>query len=151
MTMTNAAELGLLALLLNNTDWAGIGDATGLRGSSTAGSLYVTLFTADPTDTGSMAAEVTTAIHGDFARVAIARTSGAVDCSANPATNLGAITFATGSGGTGGTATHWGLCKSGTLTTTDCILSGAIGGSGQALGSGVTPTVAIGGMEVAAD
>jgi hypothetical protein len=38
----------LLELIFCNTDAPNIGDATGLRGSSVAGSLYVSLHTADP-------------------------------------------------------------------------------------------------------
>ena len=48
MSMSNAAETAWLTLLLNNTNWANIGDATGLRGSTVAGSLYIALHTADP-------------------------------------------------------------------------------------------------------
>ena len=38
----------LLELIFQNLDCANIGDATGLRGSITAGSLYVSLHTANP-------------------------------------------------------------------------------------------------------
>lgn len=40
MSKGNTFENDLLLLIFNNTDAALIGDATGLRGSSTAGSLY---------------------------------------------------------------------------------------------------------------
>lgn len=53
MSLTNAAETAVLTLLFNNTDWANIGDAAGLQNSATAGSFYVSLHTADPTETGT--------------------------------------------------------------------------------------------------
>lgn len=52
MSKTNAWENGLLLLLFNNTNFAGVGDATGLRGSSTAGNLYLSAHTADPGEAG---------------------------------------------------------------------------------------------------
>lgn len=55
MSKGNTFENDLLLLIFNNTDAALIGDATGLRGSSTAGSLYVALHTADPGEAGTAA------------------------------------------------------------------------------------------------
>ena len=53
MSKSNAAETALLGLIFNNTDFAGIGDAGGLQNSATAGSLYVSLHTADPGEAGT--------------------------------------------------------------------------------------------------
>lgn len=50
--MTNAAATNFLNHLFANADWANIGDATGLRGSSTAGSLYLSLHTSSPGEAG---------------------------------------------------------------------------------------------------
>ena len=50
--MANAAATDLLNLIFNNTNWANLGDATGVRGSSTAGSLYLSLHTASPAESG---------------------------------------------------------------------------------------------------
>ena len=50
--LANAAATDLLKLLLNNTTWANIGDATGLVGSGTAGSLYLSLHTSSPAESG---------------------------------------------------------------------------------------------------
>lgn len=41
MSKSNTFETELLTLLFNNTNIANIGDATGLRGSTTAGNFYV--------------------------------------------------------------------------------------------------------------
>ena len=50
--MANTAATDLLNLIFNNANWANVGDATGIRGSSTAGSLYLSLHTATPTEGG---------------------------------------------------------------------------------------------------
>ena len=49
----NSSGNNLWKLLFNNTTWAGIGDATGLVGSTVVGSLYLSLHTGDPTATGN--------------------------------------------------------------------------------------------------
>ena len=52
MSKSNTFENEFLLHLLQNADISNVGDATGLRGSSTAGSLYVGLHTADPGEAG---------------------------------------------------------------------------------------------------
>jgi hypothetical protein len=47
MSKGDTYENDILNLVLNNIDAALIGDATGLRGSTTPGSLYVSLHTGD--------------------------------------------------------------------------------------------------------
>lgn len=51
--MTTAAANAFLLLFFNNTNWAVVGDATGLRGSTTAGSLYLSLHTSSPAEAGN--------------------------------------------------------------------------------------------------
>lgn len=51
--MTTAAANAFLLLLLNNTDWANIGDAGGLQNSAAAGSLYLSLHTSSPGEGGT--------------------------------------------------------------------------------------------------
>lgn len=46
MSFSDTAENDLLQLLFNNVDMALVGDATGLRGASAAGSFYLSLHTA---------------------------------------------------------------------------------------------------------
>jgi hypothetical protein len=53
MSKSNTWENDLLLLVFNNTNASLIGDATGLRGSTTAGSLYLSLHTADPGEAGN--------------------------------------------------------------------------------------------------
>lgn len=106
MSKSNSWENGLLLLLFNNTNFANVGDATGLRGSSTAGSLYVSLHTADPGEAGSQTTNETS--YTSYARVAVAR-SGAgwtvTNNSVSPASN---ISFPACTGSTA-TITHFGV------------------------------------------
>ena len=73
MTLSNSAENNLMKLLFENTNWANVGDATGLRGSSTAGSFYVALYTSDPGEAGTATTNETA--YTDYARVAVARST----------------------------------------------------------------------------
>lgn len=50
--MANTAATDLLKLLFQNTTWANVGDATGVVGSGTAGSLYLSLHTSSPAESG---------------------------------------------------------------------------------------------------
>ena len=52
MSKSNSLEAGLIDLAFLNTNFANLGDATGLRGSTTAGSLYLSLHTTDPGEAG---------------------------------------------------------------------------------------------------
>ena len=71
MSKGNTFESDLLSLILNNIDCPLVGDATGLRGSTTAGSLYVSLHTADVGEAGTQSTSEAT--YTSYARVAIAR------------------------------------------------------------------------------
>jgi hypothetical protein len=53
MSASDEFENGILSLVLENTNYANVGDATGLRGSTTAGVLYVSLHTATLADTAT--------------------------------------------------------------------------------------------------
>ena len=91
MSKTNSLENSWLLLLLNNTNTANIGDATGLRGSSTAGSVYVSLHTSDPGEAGDQTTNE--AAYGGYARVAVARSGSGWTVTGNSATNAAAIEF----------------------------------------------------------
>ena len=122
MSLTNAAETAILQLLFNNTNWANIGDATGLRGSTGAGSWHISLHTADPTETGN---QTTSEIsYTGYARVAVARTAARTvsGASVTPAAN---IDFGAMTGGAGGTATFFGIGTDASGTG-NLILKGAI-------------------------
>lgn len=60
MSKSNAMEAAMLDLYFLNTNHANVGDATGLRASTTAGSLYLNLHTADPGETGDQSTNAVT-------------------------------------------------------------------------------------------
>jgi len=136
MSMSNAFENALALLLLNNTNIANIGDATGLRGSSTAGSLYLSLHTADPGEAGDQTTSEVT--YTSYARVAVARSSSGWTVSGNVGTPFANVDFPAGTGGSG-TATYLGI---GTASSGAgvLLLSGAISPS-ITCGNGITPRI----------
>lgn len=135
MSASNAFENDILLLIFNNTNIANIGDATGVRGSTAAGNLFVALHTADPGEPGIQS--TSEAAYTGYARQPVAR-SGAnwvvsgtgptqVANAANvdfPASTLGTplIThFSIGYESTGATK----IIVSGALTTPQTINIGA--------------------------
>lgn len=106
MSKTNSWENGLLLLVFNNTNFANVGDATGLRGSSTAGSFYISLHTADPGEAGDQTTNEAT--YTSYARQAIAR-SGAGFTVTNDTVVPAADTSFPASGGTTNVITHYGI------------------------------------------
>lgn len=50
--MTTAAATAFWNLILNNVDWSGIGDASGLQNSAANGNLYLSLHTSSPGEGG---------------------------------------------------------------------------------------------------
>lgn len=134
MSKADSWENALALLLFQNTNAANIGDATGLRGSTTAGSLYLSLHTADPGEAGSQTTNEVA--YTSYARVAVARTSGGFTVSGGQISLAANAVFPAGTGGSG-TATNWGL---GTAASGAGVLlyKGAISPS-IVCGSGVTP------------
>ena len=118
---------GLIALALRRK---------GLRGSTTAGSLYLSLHTADPGEAGD---QTTSEIaYTSYARVAVARDGTAITVSGNAASLAALTSFPAGTGGTG-TATHFGI---GTAASGAGVLlyKGAISPT-IVCGNGVTPQI----------
>lgn len=139
MSKSNAWETALLSLLFENSNAANIGDATGLRGSSTAGSLYFSLHTSDPGEAGD---QTTNEIaYTSYARVAVARSAAGWTVSGNAVSVDADVTFPAGTGGSG-TATHWGL---GTASSSTGVLlyKGTISPN-IVCGNGVTPVLTAG-------
>lgn len=136
MSKSNSLENSYLLLLFNNTNFANVGDATGLRGSSTAGSLYLSLHTADPGEAGDQT--TSEAAYTSYARVAVARTSGGFTVTTNSVALAANADFPAGTGGSG-TATYWGI---GTASSAAGVLlyKGALSPS-IVMGNGVTPRI----------
>lgn len=145
---TNAMENSTLLLFFNNTAFALIGDASGLQPSGTAGSLYVSLHTADPGEAGDQTTNEAT--YGSYARVAVARSGAGWTVVNNGVSNAGSVSFPACSSGTN-TVTYFGLgtASSGTGLL---LLRGQInGGSGLAVSTGITPAFATGELDVTLD
>jgi hypothetical protein len=136
MSKTNDWENDLLLLVFQNTNAANIGDATGLRGSSTAGNLFISLHTSDPGEAGNQSTNEIA--YTSYARVQLARTSGNFTVTANAVAFAANVDFPAGTGGSG-TATHFGIgvASSG---ATKLLYKGALSPS-IVCGNGVTPRI----------
>jgi hypothetical protein len=118
----------LLKLIFQNTAIANIGNAGGLQPSSTAGSLYVALHTADPSAGDQSTNEV--AYAGGYARVAVARSAAGFNVASNVVTFVSAVTFA--------------ACTGGSVTATHFSIGSLASGAGEILYSGtLTPNIVI--------
>jgi hypothetical protein len=125
---SNAWETALLLLLFNNTAVALIGDASGIQPSATAGSLYVGLASADPTEEGT---QLTNEIaYTGYARVAVARSAAGWTVSGNSVVPFAAITFPP--------------CTALTATATFFTVGASAAGAGMLLyGGAISPSIAI--------
>lgn len=99
MSKSDAFENSILLLIFNNTNIADIGDATGLRGSTAAGSLYLSLHTADPGEAGTQA--TSEIAYTGYARVAVARSSAGFTVTADTVTLTANADFPEMTGGAG--------------------------------------------------
>lgn len=128
MSKTDAFEAALLDLLFLNTNIANLGDATGVRGSAAAGSLFVSLHTADPGEAGTQSTNEVS--YTGYARVPVARSGAGFTRTGNsisPAANI-----------------DFGACTAGTATATHFGIGVAVSGSTLLLYKGaISPTIAI--------
>ena len=146
MSMSNALETALLSLLFENANLANMGDATGLRGSTTPGSFYIGLHTADPGEAGAQ--NTSEATYTGYARVAVARSSSGWTVTGNTVANDAVITFGACTAGTS-TVTHFSI-GSDASGAGNLFLSGALTGS-LAVSAGITPNFVIGALTATAD
>lgn len=107
MSLSNAAETALLELIFKNTDFANVGDAAGLQNSAAAGSLYISLHTADPGETGTQA--TSEIAYTGYARVGVARSGAGWVVTNDSVSPAAAVTFGEMTAGAGGTVTHFGV------------------------------------------
>ncbi len=146
--LADTSEGNALLLIFNNTNWANVGDATGLRGSSTPGSLFVGLSTGTLSDTST---QVTTqAAYTGYTRVGVARSSAGWTVAtvsgsgASTATNAAAITFPAS---TSGPEVETDFCV-GLITGTgagDSLFWGVLTNP-LTVNNGITPVFAIGAL-----
>ena len=116
-SMTNGFENVLALLLFNNTTIANIGDATGLVGSTSAGSTQLALSTSALTDADTLLTATEVAYTG-YARPTQARSSAGWTVSGDTASNAASIVFGEMTAGGPDTVVHLGL---GFLATGDVL------------------------------
>ena len=137
MSLSNATEIAALAMFLQGVD-------PSYRAS---GTQYVALFTADPGEAGSLAAE---ASYTGYARVPVTKASGWTG-NVNPFVNSAVISFAQCTGGTNA-ITHFAVVDTGPTggTAVNMMISGALG-SPLNISAGIQPQFAAGALSVSAD
>jgi hypothetical protein len=126
----------LLQLVFNATPMTGVAANSG----SPITSVFVSLHTADPTSAGSQtSSEMTTGAYAGYARVGVLRTTGGWTVTGNSVSPVANISFPAGTGGTGATASFWGV---GTLTSGTGVLlyAGPISPT-IVCGAGITPVI----------
>lgn len=128
MAKSDAFEAAILDLIFLNDDIATLGDATGVRGSAAAGSLYVALHGADPGEAGTQSTNEVS--YTGYARVALARSGAAFVRTGNSISPAADVTF--------------GACTAGTVTATHFSIGTLASGAGLVLYKGaISPTIAI--------
>lgn len=142
MSASNTLETGLLNLIFKNTALANIGDASGLQPSAGDGSLYIALYTTDPTDANTG----TEASYTGYSRVAVARDTGWT-VSGNGVENAAVITFGACTAGSD-TVTHFGILTA--SSGGDLLFHGSLTAQ-LAISSGITPEIAAGALDVTVD
>ena len=78
MSKSDGWELALTKLVFQNISAGTIGDATGLQASSAAGSLYISLHSADPGEAGDQTTNELA--YTNYARVGVARGTATWTC-----------------------------------------------------------------------
>ena len=146
MSATNVFENGLLSLIFENANYANVGDATGLRGSSTAGVLWISLHTSSPADAGDQTTNE--AAYTSYGRVSVARSTSGWSVASGVADNDAAITFPACTGSTA-SVTHFGVGSAET-TAGNLFLWGATTAT-LSVSTGITPEFAAGALDVTLD
>lgn len=133
MSKTNNWESDLLNLLFCNLAATGIGDAGGLLPSSVAGSLYISLHTADPGEAPATGQSTSEATFTGYARQGVVRSAGTWTVSGtapSQAQNTAAIT--------------WSVCTAGSSLVSHFGIGTDVSGAGKLLYSGtLTPNITI--------
>jgi hypothetical protein len=133
MSLSDATEGALLALIFNASSWANYADnATASPETNIVGALH----TADPSDAGFQ--NTSEIAYTNYARVNIPRNASGWSVIGNTASPVASISFPVVTGGSG-TATHVSLGKSGGGAS-PILLSGSLTPN-IVIGVGVTPSL----------
>ncbi len=150
MSKTNVHEDEYLAHILQNAAIANIGDAAGLPAAAVAGSLEVSLHTADPGEAGDQS--TSEAAYTSYARQVIVRAAGANDwdVAAGVGSNKAMITFPVATAPAAETETHFGV---GTGFANKLLYSGLLTSppGGLPVSVGIQPEFAIGALTLTED
>jgi hypothetical protein len=133
MSMSDTTEIAALAAFLQGTDPAYRSGAT----------QYLALFTADPGESASLAAEAT---YTGYARVALTKAT-AWTGGANPFTNAALIQFGACTAGSSA-ITHFAVVDT-SSGAVSMMISGALSGTLN-VSSGIQPQFAIGALSISA-
>lgn len=144
MSAVDDFETKLLQLLFNNTTLANIGDATGLVGSSGAGSSQLSLHTSALTDASTVLTSNEVAYTG-YARPTQARSSAGWTISGDTASNAALVQFGEMTAGGPDTVVHLGI---GLLATGDVLRIHADLNADLVINNGVNPQFAIGALDI---
>jgi hypothetical protein len=134
MSMSNTTETAALDMFLRGTDPSYRAGAT----------QYLALFTADPTESASLANEAT---YTGYARVALTKSSAWTGTS-SPFANTSLVQFGACSGGSN-TITHFAVVDT-SSGAVSMMISGALSSS-LAVSSGIQPQFAPGALSISAD
>lgn len=141
MPKSTSASNSILALIFNATTWNNIAENDS---SSPATNLYLSLHTADPGVGGSQTTNETS--YTNYARIAVARTTGGWDAPSGGATANAALAQFAQCGASGATLTHVAI-------GTDSSGAGLVLYSGPltsslAVANGIQPQFAAGALDV---
>jgi len=142
MPATDTLEDEILSLIFENLDFANIGDATGIQGSSAPGNVEITLHTATLSDTSTQASSE--AAYTSYARLSVARSSAQWTTSSGNATNDALLSFPQATGGSE-TEVDFGIGSA--VAANDLWIYGALSAS-LAVSNGITPEFAIGDIDI---
>lgn len=142
-SMTNGFETDLATLLFNNTTIANIGDATGLVGSTSAGSTQLALSTSALTDADTLLTATEVAYTG-YARPTQARSSAGWTISGDTASNAALVQFGEMTAGGPDTVVHLGL---GFIATGNVLRLHQDLTADLVINNGVNPQFAIGALD----
>ena len=141
MPKSTSASNSILALIFNATTWADIAENDT---SSPATNLYLSLHTADPGVGGSQTTNETS--YTNYARIAIARTTGGWDAPSGGATANAALAQFAQCGASGATLTHVAI-GTGSSGAGLVLYAGALTSS-LAVANGIQPQFAAGALDV---
>jgi hypothetical protein len=143
--MGNTFEAALLSLIFENANIANLGDATGVRGSTVAGTLEVALHSSDPGEAGTMSTNEIA--YTGYARATVARSTAGWTVTGTAPTqvaNDAEVAFPACTGGSA-TASHFSVGYNGII-----VVSGSLTAN-LSISNGITPRFAAGQLVATAD